>query len=425
MALTETDRSPQKADNSPMPAIPANNPQKTGKSPLAHVAVYDKSSAGIASAALDADISRLIVLHRRGDNTEGLKRVMRDRGIACDAWEVSFDPEDFRQKLNQIFKKYNDLRLQFNASSGYRLMAVLALEAFRSRHLPIFVIDKYTDQWHWVYPRDQASHHLAHRLKIHEYLRVFNAEVTHPGQRQGEPASQRKLTQWLVNNVERLSSALATLNHMAMRATSEQQHRMEPRQADNPLLRELLAQFEHAGLLRVNGRQVDFMTEQNRFYANGGWLENHVFAVIYGLRHKHPSIQDLARGVEIARGDNSVRNELDVTAMAHNRLHIIECKTRRFTHRKDSGAPGASAVYRLGSLKDLLGGLSAKAMLVSYQPLSRYTEQRATDLGIFHCAHEQLHRLPFHLQNFFEQEKPLERKNRKRHNHPKHRKQTQ
>ncbi len=394
-----------------------NNPHPTEElsettPPLAHVAVYDKSSAGIASAALDADIMRLIVLRRHGDNIDGLKRVMRDRGISCDAWTVPFDPQGFRRILDDIFNKYKDLQLHFNASSGYRLMVVLALEAFRSRRLPIFVVDKYTDQWHWIYPQDLDSHHLAHRLKIHEYLRVFNAEITNPGQRQGEPASQRKLTQWLVDNVEKLSAGLAALNHMAMRANAEHQRRLEPHQADNPVLRDVLSRFEKAGLLKVNNRQVDFINEKNRFYANGGWLENHVFSVIYGLRQQLPAIQDLARGVEIARGDNTVRNELDVITLAHNRLHIIECKTRRFSHRKDSGAPGASAVYRLGSLKDLLGGLSAKAMLVSYQPLSHYTEQRASDLGIFHCAHEQLHRLRFHLQTFFEQDKPPGRKRR-------------
>jgi hypothetical protein len=400
-----------------MPLASHQSPDTPPGQAVAHVAIYDKSSAGIASAALDARIQRLILLHRKGDDSTGLQRVMRDRGIACDLWEASFEPDRLRQTLDKILSKYKDLALQFNASSGYRLMTVLALEYFRAQQLPSFVIDKYRDQWHWIFPEQRPSHHLSHRLKIHEYLSIFNARVTSAGHRQPESRRSRALTQWLVDHVESLSDPLAALNHIAMRANADHRRTLEKHQWQNPALQSLLHRFEAAGLLRIESHTVDFLNEENRFYANGGWLENHVFAVIYGLRQHLPAIQDVVRGLQISRGNDNVQNELDVTALSHNRLHIIECKTRRFSHRKDAGAPGASAVYRLGSLKELLGGLSAKAMLISYQPLSRYTEQRASDLGIFHCAHEQLHRLPFHLQTFFERDKPVARKRRGKKHH--------
>ncbi len=392
-----------------------HKPSPSSVAPRVHLAIYDQNMAGIASAALDDKAKRVIVLHRHEDNISGLQKVLQNRGITCDARPITgLEPKTFQLQLQAIFHDYRDWTLVFNASCGYRLLVAITQESFHARQWPVFVIDKYTDQWHWIFPPRTPSRHLSHQLNIREYLAVFNATVTSAGHRKGEPPPLRQLTSWLVENVETLSRPLASLNHLAMRAGPDHTQRLQPHHLEDQGLQGILERFSRAGLLRLANREIDFINKDNRFYANGGWLENHVFSVLFGLRKKHPFIQDTVRGLQLARADDQVHNELDVTVLAHNRLHIIECKTRRFSRRRGSGTPGASAVYRLGSLKSLLGGLSAKAMLISYQPLSRYTEQRAADLGIFYCAHRQLHRLDFHLSNFFRREKPSPRKKRRR-----------
>ena len=116
--------------------------------------------------------------------------------------------------------------------------------------------------------------------------------------------------------------------------------------------------------------------------------------MIQGLRKELPEIQDLARGLEVCRGDHGkpVRNELDVAFLADNRLYVIECKTKRF---KGGGAdgPGAEALYKLDTLAPLLGGLGARAMLVSFQSLSEPDQRRARELGIRSCVGSELHGL--------------------------------
>ena len=87
-----------------------------------------------------------------------------------------------------------------------------------------------------------------------------------------------------------------------------------------------------------------------------------------------------------------VRNELDITFLKDNRLYIIECKTKRFS-AKDQGA-GADTLYKLDTLKDLLGGLQAKSMLISFTQPSEFVVQRSGDLRIALCCHKELSYLP-------------------------------
>ena len=87
-----------------------------------------------------------------------------------------------------------------------------------------------------------------------------------------------------------------------------------------------------------------------------------------------------------------VRNELDITFLKDNRLYIIECKTKRFS-AKDQGA-GADTLYKLDTLKDFLGGLQAKSMLISVTQPSEFVVQRAGDLKIALCCYKELSYLP-------------------------------
>jgi hypothetical protein len=203
-----------------------------------------------------------------------------------------------------------------------------------------------------------------------------------------------------VRDLGRYQRALGTLNWLA--GSAERRLVSEPL-ADHQLrdddLLDLLDRFEAARLLRREGDRLVFRDEADRFYVNGGWLELYVFAEVLGLRSAGRRLQDLGRGVQVIRESRGqpVHNELDVAALADNRLYIVECKTRNWPSAGEAG-PGAEALYKLDALGDLLGGLQAKAMLVSYQPLPDADRRRAADLRIAVCAGEDMQRLSEHLQ---------------------------
>ncbi len=370
-----------------------------------HLAIYDRKNAGIASAALHLKCDKVILLHRKEHDVEGIKSVLVNRGIKCTSQMVSFDPAQIRNILKHVLKDNTQHDLIFNASSGYRMMVLVSLEYLTSKNKDAFVVDKFTNQLHWLHPSANPSQTLETQLKIHEYIKFTSSQVLSKGQTHQEPRDRRALTQWLIENIANFGGSLAAMNHIAMRADISLKYRLDRNYKRKPHLQAILNKFEDVGLLHINNNIIYFKDEESRFYANGGWLENHVFSLLYEMRSENPAISDLAKGMEIVRAQGKVKNEIDVICMAHNRLHLIECKTRKFTKHADANTPGAAAIYRLDTLKETLGGNSGKAMLVSYQKLSRYTEQRAKDLGLFCCSHRQLKDLKSHLTEYIESKK--------------------
>lgn len=62
---------------------------------------------------------------------------------------------------------------------------------------------------------------------------------------------------------------------------------------------------------------------------------------------------------------------------------------------------GDDTLYKLETLKDLLGGFQARAMLISFRPL-KYTDiSRAQDLGLALIGPKELVNLPLYLKNWF------------------------
>lgn len=367
-----------------------------------HLAIYDKKNAGIASAALHLNPDKVILLHRKQHDIEGIKSVLHSRGIKCQSQMVSFDPTQIRNILKHIFNENQDNKLIFNASSGYRMMVLVTLEYFTTQAMQAFVVDKFTNELHWLHPSEKPSETIDSKLKIGEYLKLFSSQVLNKGQTNAETQARQDLTHWLIENIEQFGSSLAAMNHIAMRADISLQFHMDRHYGRKKILQQILSRFEGIGLLRIKHQTVLFKDEESRFYANGGWLENHVFSCLYNMRKSRQSISDLSKGMEIARAQGTVKNEIDVITMANNRLHLIECKTRKFTNKNHANTPGSAAIYRLDTLKESMGGNSGKAMLVSYQRLSRYTEQRAKDLGIYCCSHAQLKQLKEHLYKFID-----------------------
>ena len=62
---------------------------------------------------------------------------------------------------------------------------------------------------------------------------------------------------------------------------------------------------------------------------------------------------------------------------------------------------GDDTLYKLESIRDLLGGIQARAMLVSFRPLRHHDVIRATDLGLALIGPDQLSDLKTHLHQWF------------------------
>lgn len=367
-----------------------------------HLYLVSAQATPNLTPALDPTVApRRVVLLVSPDmrqRADWLEAVLRPRGIAIECWEIAdaFDVEHIQQRVLELLERERDRVLAadiaLNATGGTKPMSIAAYEAFRAYELPIFYIHPEQDRLIWLHPQDRPARDLANRVRLDAFLQPHGAtlesSVAAP-----IPVDRQAITDWLVANVHRLGKALGTLNWLANKAERTLlSPELESHQIRQPAFSELIDRLTDAGLIALQGRRLRFPDESARFYVNGGWLEEHVYATLSELRRENRQMQDLARSLELHRRDArgaEVHNEIDVACLAENRLYLIECKTAQ--------DPGNDTLYRLETLADLLGGLQGRAMLVSYLELKPPVRRRAEDLRIRVCAGARLPELRHHL----------------------------
>jgi hypothetical protein len=206
----------------------------------------------------------------------------------------------------------------------------------------------------------------------------------------------------LSKSTKKLNNAFNVLNRLATQADKDDRKILKPNDLKSKGLKELLSIYQQHKFIHLSKKELVFRTYQARWFASGGWLEAYVFDVIKNMQAHIPQIQDVARNVKVERQTPTgiVPNEIDVAFLYNNSLHIIECKTQRFRRGKSSTGHGLKAIYKLDSLKDILGGLRGKAMLVALEDLSVGNQRRADDLNIFVSANADLQNLGSRLERW-------------------------
>ena len=280
--------------------------------------------------------------------------------------------------------------IALNVTGGTKLMAVAAQEVFRSEGKPVFYVNVESDEVLVIGER-AASQPLRAKLKVHEMLRAHGYAVTTQEQPQIS-RELRDLTARLIDHVASAGRALGALNALA-RAARDNNLRAELNrdQYESRALGDIVALFADAGLLRQQGNMLIFKDEESRFFANGGWLESHVFEALQSLRSQHEGLSDVVMGVRVSFADGigknqrNDKNEIDVAFLYRNTLHLIECKTAnlgQIGNGDDSKA--TETIYKMESLLKL-GGLRTRGMVVDYRgelAKSEANQKRAAEAGI-------------------------------------------
>ena len=338
------------------------------------------------------------------ERSKALENIYKPRGISVESCliENPWDADRIRDQVEDLLlAQYPDGGIALNATGGTKLMSIAAYEAFRSCQLPIFYVHPEQDRLIWLSPK-RPDVDLSDRLKLEDYLMAYGSPVDKLD-RTGVKEPIRQLTLQLLTDFDRYVNELGTLNYLALKADNPQlTSEIEAGPQSRPQLWELLELFEAAGLCKINGHSLRFADEAARFTANGGWLEMHTYGLCLNLK-KACGIQDVACNITINRqptGRAIVKNEIDIGLIKANRLHLIECKTQRFKEDKD-----ADVLYKLDSLRDLMGGLQGRAMLVSFNPLDKASRARAKELNIQLCCQTDLCNLQQHLQTWLTNER--------------------
>ena len=338
-------------------------------------------------------------------NSKHLENIYKPRGIKVKCWPINdaWDVEHIRNRVMDLLMQYEHDSIVLNATGGTKLMSLAAYEAFRAVNKPIFYIHPEKDRLIWLYPGERAAADLADRIKLKEYLMAYGADTVIRLNKAGVPVALRELTNDIIANIAKYAPGLSSLNFYAAMADNNELRSPEISADMNNkhAFWQLVERFEQAGLLSRESKRLVFMHEAARFIVNGGWLELYAYACCLNLKQKL-RIQDVSRSLEVTRrrGSHTIMNELDVALLRDNRLYLLECKTKRYSGNNKKHDEGAEVLYKLDSIRDLLGGIQARAMLVSFNKLKKHHRDRAKELHVEYCGHEDLRFLEEKLQHW-------------------------
>lgn len=381
-----------------------------------HVCLVSSQAAPNILPVLDEQMKPenvvLLITEAMKEKAGYLEQVLKPRGIKVQKFDID-ENQEFEGLQNQLLEIVSELEesdgdIALNVTGGNKWMAIAAQEVFRSAlQKPVFYVDISSDRVMFL-DKNIATHVLSEQINLRSYIQAYGYDYKEPSQVQATGANDklRELCQEMVLNVAEWQGAIGQLNALAAYNSPKARPMFAPftdvlGNAKDPCLERLLRECKLAELLKYNDEGVTFKGEYERDFANGGWLEVHVNNTLNGLKG-NGVIQDSPKlNLHIHKVENkSSHNEVDVAFMAKNRLHIIECKTKRMSGK--GGVNSTDTLYKMDSISEL-GGLGSKSMLVSYRKLNQADRQRAKDLKIRVVEAEQIANLKDALRNWIAQ----------------------
>jgi hypothetical protein len=374
-----------------------------------HVGIIDQDPVRLVTPLFDqrCDGEHLVLL---GDPSQysiysRLEQVLEKKNITTEFYPIPTGSSisALKHSIDTLAKDLAQRNqvINLNASCGLRHRLLSTYEVFRSYQWPIFVVEPNSDRLCWLYPDELGYSQLQDRITISDYLAIFGARCEFIDHEISEELDNKlcQLGERWANNALELGPGLATLNYLATTCRKEQKLDVEltEKQQGYKELSLLINDLVDAEIADYTNGILTFSNEEARRFSNGEWFETLVHSIVRNIQGDMPTIQDRSLNVQVYRqqGEQEVRNELDVATVVNNKLHIIECKTKGM--RDD----GDDTLYKLESLRDLLGGLQARAMLVSFRPLRHNDITRARDLGLALIGPDELKDLKTHLTNWF------------------------
>lgn len=368
-----------------------------------HILLVSAQAAPNLLAALDPVLKPneavLIVSGKMQARADDLEAVLKEAGVKTARVPLE-DEHDFgklQHALLEVAATREGQQIALNVTGGTKLMALAALSIAQSADWRVFYVDVDTDEVIWL-DADGGRQKLSEQLRLRHYLRGYGFHAHEGIQRPQLEPRFHDLLQTLVTQTKSLAKPLGQLNWLAQEAQEKKRLdvKLSERQRDSLGLDALLRHFSEAGVAHIKGDTLYFASEQDRFFANGGWLEHHTFRSV-ARATADLAIRDKAANL-IVENNTGVKNELDIAFLARNRLFVIECKTARMD--KEGSTKANDTLFKLAEICRRVGGLGTRGMLISYRSLKEAEQRLAKALQIEIVSGGDLARLDEKLKNW-------------------------
>ena len=339
----------------------------------------------------------LLVSKKMMLRAQSLQAVLKESSIQTQIVHLpdEHDMTALESILMEVAAQRDGQAMALNVTGGNKLMALAAQAVAQAAGWPAFYVDVDTDQIIWL-DKTRPTQTLSQQLRLRHYLRGYGFSLTEGIEPPQPNAAWPTQLHDLIINVGSLEEAIGQLNHLSQEAYKSLRVNLNPRQRDHHGLDALLRKFEQAQVLKRQGDLITFANEAARSFANGGWIEHHVYQTVCQVTGEL-AIRDKAANLQVT-GESGQPNEMDVAFLARNRLFLIECKTARMNHADDLKAN--DTLYKLSENCRRIGGLGTRGMLATYRPLRESEQRLAKALNIEIVASRDLARLAERLKQW-------------------------
>jgi len=327
---------------------------------------------------------------------ENFLSILRPRGINVSRLDVdsAWDLDSLTDKLDDCVTRLKNkgYQLFLNATCGTKPMSIASFMVFYTHNLPVYYMNN--NQLIWLYNQSDSNFPLTlnSQLTLQEFFKIHSVRLMETATNKIPPGRVDIGKNILSKRSREIDQAISEWNYISSKASNNSQLLSQLKQTNiqkNAAFEHLAYLFENEELVRIDGKNCYFSSEQNRFFINGGWLEE----LLHSEMNKMKStlgISCVARSVNVeyqaANNVIAVKNELDLVFIIQNRLYILECKTADLAAKGQAGGTRADdAIYKLATISKKLGGIKTRSAIVSFHKIRTIDKQRASLSDISVC----------------------------------------
>jgi hypothetical protein len=330
---------------------------------------------------------------------ENIRRALSSRGIKVTSVELPSEMwSDIQSVIETTLAEYPNQQVAFSGNGGTKPMTLAAYEYCYNDDIPMFYVDGHKLSWLYSANNQQLKTiDIEHSLPVEGYLLSHGYEVISQSAPLSSAACKDMIKDWVAGDKK---EAIGTLNYIASRGNERNLTiALERNEAStgNPVC-SLLDDLSRVGLIEfVTDEKIRFISEEARFFANGGWYELYICMLLQAVNKKHFSgkgkVITSLKVRPLQKTKKEIKNEIDVAYLLNNRLYLFECKTANLSSKNGRAD---EAIYKLGTLLSSVGGLHAKGSIMSYRDIDLIDKERAQLLNISIVDHN---RNPDSMQN--------------------------
>jgi len=335
---------------------------------------------------LEPDEVILLVTAEMSAQARRLERVMQRWGV-CDVVSVpvsAYDPSAVSAVCTTLIGDHANDQLLLNATGGTKIMALTAFKTFARQGCEAFYLDS-ANRTIRSLTREGTLYTPADVIDVADYLAAYGQEIISE-QKPGENTeAYRQVTSRFLADVEYFVDAIAIVNRYVSPLRNRTKFPVDAtmdKRSHSRAFRELVQMFQKHGICKEKETSLSFGSAEAVRFVSGDWLSFYVYETVQGMNPRDVRMEVTVQWDQ--QGSKPPTNNYDVLFTMHNRLFLIECKTKYF--KDEQTAPfTAETIYKLDSLRDAAGGLFGKGMLVSYRSLPDEMKSRLRAIGLEYC----------------------------------------